>query len=170
MFTFRIEVYTNKLLISGNYELPRYQRLSDALNSVVQNYIVLRSAIIAPLTRPQQAERVAQLLLNHQQICLVSTLKEPTAPPDYPKDDQRAPRDMRQVMFFTSIFGLKANFFQRPGLSLYETLNGITDPFIPLNSATIYPLDGGKPIVRDFVCINRASIESAYVMEDHESI
>lgn len=170
MFDFRVEVYTAKLLISGSYELPRYQRLSDALNSIMQNYIVLKSAIISPISRPQQAERVTQLLINHNDMLLVATLKEPEPPPDYPKEEQKAPRDMHQMMFFTASFGLRANFYTRPNQTMLETMNTTPEPFIPLNSAYIYPIEGGKPIVRDFVCLNQAHIEAAYSMADHESI
>jgi hypothetical protein len=172
MFSFRIEIYTGSLLISGSYDLEHYRRLSVVLNSGLglQHYIVLRNAIIAPTRRPQQAERVSHLLVSRSQMHIVATLTEPEPPPDYPQEEMLTRRDVTQVMFFTANYGMRANYHKRPDLSLEESLDGTTDDFIALSDAHIYPLEGGAPIVRDFVGLGRAHILAAYLTAHHESI
>ncbi|NJN65498.1 MAG: hypothetical protein HC884_01680 [Chloroflexaceae bacterium] len=172
VFSFRIEVYIGALLISGSYDLEHYRRLSVVLNSGLglQHYVTLRSAIIAPIHRPQQAERVSHLLVSRSQMQVVATLTEPAPPPDYPREEMLTRRDVNRVMFFTPNFGIQANYHKRPDLSLEESLDGTTDDFIALSDAHIYPLEGGQPIVRDFVCLGRAHILAAYLAAHHESI
>lgn len=169
MFTFRLEIYIGQLLISGNYEMLVYRRLSDALNSDLQRYISLKSAIVAPVDRPQKAERLKELLIDRHQIILVAPLKEPEPPPDFIPPPNIV-RDQQQVMFFSAGFAVRGNFFTRPNLTLVETLNQTTDSFIPLNHVRVAPLDGRQPFSRDFVCLGRNHIQASYLISEFESI
>jgi len=170
MYTFRLEIYVGQLLISGNYDMQIYRRLSDALNGDLQRYITLTGAIVAPLHRPQQAERVSHILVDRSDMLFVATLKEPDPPPDYVHNQYTARREIEQLMFFTKEFSLRANLYKRPNLSVEETFNQTTDDFFPLSQAYIFPMSGGKPIVRDFVCLGRRHIQAAYLSKHHESI
>lgn len=44
------------------------------------------------------------------------------------------------------------------------------DDFISLTDVTIYPIEGGQPIVRDFVCVGSNCLQAAHLMADIESI
>lgn len=169
MFTFRLEIYIGRLLISGNYEMHVYRRLSDALNSDLQRYISLKSAIVAPVDRPQKAERLKELLIDRNQIILAAPLKEPEPPPEF-IPPQNIVRDMQQVMFFSDEFAVRGNFFKRPDLNLVEALNQTTDDFIPLNHVNVTPIDGRQPFSRDFVCLGRNHIQASYLISEFESI
>ncbi len=169
-FVFRVEIYIEQLLISGNYELERYQRLSDALNSDLKPFITLHGAIIGPQNRPQFAERVSQLIVERKQILLVATLKEPEAPADSSIEQVSVIRETQQVMFFTPQYGIRGTFFKRPDQPLSEALESISTAFIPLNEVHIYPYQGGKPIVRNFICLGREHILAAYAASDYEPI
>jgi hypothetical protein len=169
-FIFRIEIYTEQLLISGNYELERYQRLSDALNSDLKPFITLYRAIIGPQNRPQIAERVSQLIVERKQILFVATLKEPEPPEDFSGEQMAILRETQQVMFFTPQYGIRGTFFKRPTQPLNEALESINTTFIPLNEVHIYPYQGGKPIVRNFICLGRNHVLAAYSATDYETI
>jgi len=170
MYTFRIEIYIGKLLISGNYDMQNYRRLSDALNSDFQRYFTLTNAIIAPIHRPQKAERVARLLVDHSKIVMVAPLREPDPPAGFAKEQFITPRDIEPAMFFTSDFAIQGNYFKRPDLALDESLNQAVEDFLPVRQARVFPIDGGSSWVRDFVSLGRVHIEAAYAMASHESI
>jgi hypothetical protein len=162
IFTYRIELFTSGLLITGSYDLPLYRRISDALNADNRSYLPLRDATVAPLAHPQQVQRVPDLLVYRAEALLVAVLEEPLPPPDYySRDDvdrQLVPRATQQMIFFTSAFVVRARFYKRPDLTLTQTLDYINDDFIPLNNAQIFPLAGGQPLVRPFACISRSKI------------
>ncbi len=160
-YTFRIEVYTDGLLISGSYDLPLYRRVSDALNSRLHRYITLRDATIAPQNRPQQVQRVPQLLVDWGGALLVTTLEEPLPPPDHQIASPLV-RDTQPMMFFTSTFALRANVYKRPGLEMIEVLEQLTDDFIPLSDVQLFPLSGGQALTRQFACLNRNHIQALY--------
>ena len=88
MYTHRIEIYTTSLLIAGAYDLAIYRRASDAINGEQRRYIPLRDATIAPLERPQQAQRVPSLLADRGEALLVATIAEAAPPEDYPREEQ----------------------------------------------------------------------------------
>lgn len=150
------------LLISGDYEITIYRRLTDALNGEQNRFIVLKNAIIAPINRPQQAERIAELFVEHNQIVLAVPLKEPDPPKEFLKEQQPAPRQSGQAMFFTSHFALRGNFYKRVDLSEQETLNQMTDDFIPLTGVRFSPINGGQAQSRNFVCLARQQILAVY--------
>jgi hypothetical protein len=81
-----------------------------------------------------------------------------------------APREEQEMMFFTSLFSIRARYYKRPALDIVEALNETTEDFIPLNQAHIFPFDERSPIARDFVCLGRAHMLAAYQTTDYESI
>lgn len=164
MFTFRIEIYIDGLLISGSFDQPSYRRVSDALNSRLHRYVTLRDASIAPSNRPQQIQRVPTIMVDWGSAMLVGTLEEPPPPPDIAQSQSYAVRDQQPMMFFTGTFALRANFFKRPDFDLAMTLDQMTDDFIPLSEVQIFPLQGGQPTSRDFVCLNRHAIRAMYAV------
>ncbi len=161
-YTFTVEVYTDALVITGSYDLPLYRRVSDALNSGLHRFITLRDASVAPLWRPQQAQRVPQILVDWSGALLVATIAEPPPPPDF--HVPAPPRDTQPMMFFTSMFALRADFFKRTDMELIVMLSEMTDEFVPLSSVTIYPLQGGSPFGRDFVCLSRRQVQALYAI------
>ena len=161
-YSFTIEVYTTALQVSGSYELPLYRRVSDALNSRLRRFIALHEASIAPLGRPQQAQQVPQILVDWSDALLVATISEPEPPPGFVAP---APlRDTQPIMFFTPAFALRADFYKRSDMELVELLGEMTDDFIPLRNVTLFPLQGGQPLNRAFVCLNRHRIQALYVV------
>lgn len=161
-YTFTIEVYTDALLISGSYDLPLYRRVSDAINSRLHRFITLRDATLAPLWRPQQSQRVPQLLVDWSAALLVATIAEPPPPPGF--QAPAPPRDTQPMMFFTPAFAMRADFYKRTDMELVSTLGELSDDFLPLTSVTIYPLQGGAAVSRDFVCLNRLRIQALYAV------
>lgn len=161
-YTFTVEVYTNALVVTGSYDLPLYRRVSDALNSGLHRFITLRDASVAPLWRPQQARRVPQILVDWSGALLVATIAEPLPPPDF--HVPTPPRDTQPMMFFTSMFALRADFFKRTDMELIVMLREMTDEFVPLTGVTIYPLQGAAPFNREFVCLNRRYVQALYAI------
>lgn len=161
-YVFLVEVYTSRLLISASYTMPIYRRLSDALNSDLTPYISLTDAILAPLDRPQQAQRVEHLLVDRDNILLVTALHEPEPPPDYELPIQTADREVVPIMFLTTAFALQAQFYKRPDLSLSEMLEQRAEEFIAIKEVRVIPFDQPRSIVRDFACLRRAHIEALY--------
>jgi len=163
MYTFRIEVYTNGLLISGSYDLPLYRRVSGALNSGIYRYITLYDATIAPLTHPQHIKRVSQLLVDWSSALLVAVLDEPPPPADF-QTEEPARRDTQPMMFFTPAFALRADFYKRPDLSMGETLERMSEDFMSVTAVQIFPLNGGQPVAREFACLSRNHIQAMYTI------
>ncbi len=161
-YTFTIEVYTEALLITGSYDLPLYRRVSDAINSRLHRFVTLRDASIAPLWKPQQSQRVPQLLVNWSDALLVATLAEPEPPPGF--QAPTPPRDTQSMMFFTPAFALRANFYMRTDMELVSMLSEMTDDFLALSNVTVYPLHGGSSFGREFVCLNRLRIQALYAV------
>lgn len=161
-YTFTVEVYTDALVVTGSYDLPLYRRVSDALNSGLHRFITLRDASVAPLRRPQQAQRVPQILVDWSGSLLVATIAEPPPPPDFHAPNP--PRDTQPMMFFTSQFALRADFFKRTDVELIVMLSEMTDEFVPLSAVTIYPMQGGAPFNREFVCLNRRRVQALYAI------
>jgi hypothetical protein len=161
-FTFSIEVYTDALLISGSYDLPLYRRVSDAINSRLHRFITLRDAAVAPLWKPQQSQRVPQLLVDWSAARLVATLAEPEPPAGF--HPPSPPRDTHPMMFFTHAFALRADFYKRSDMELVTMLGEMSDDFIALSNVTLFPLQGGPSIARNFVCLNRHRIQALYAI------
>lgn len=161
-YTFTIEIYTSAVVFTGSYDLPLYRRVSDALNSRLHRFIALRDATIAPLGRPQHAQRVPQILVDWSDALLVATVDEPTPPPDFQMPTP--PRDTQPMMFFTSAFALRADFFKRTDRQLIEMLDELNEDFIALSNVLIFPHTGGSPLNRDFVCLNQHHIQALYVL------
>lgn len=161
-YSFTIEVYTDALQISGSYDLPLYRRVSDAINSRLHRFITLRDAAVAPLWKAQQAQRVPQLLVDWGAALLVATIAEPPPPPGF--QAPAPPRDTQPMMFFTPAFALRADYYKRTDMELVSTLGEMSDDFIALSNVTIYPLQGGAPITRAFVCLNRHHIQALYAV------
>ncbi len=164
MYTFRVEIYTDGLLIIGSYDLPLYRRVSDALNSRLHRYITLYDTTIAPQSRPNQIQRVPQMLVDWGRALLVATLEEPEPPEDYQPNATLA-RNSQSMMFFTLAFALRASLHKRPDLDLGQMLDQLTDDFIPLSDAQIFPLVGGQPVTRRFVCLHRDQIQAMYTLD-----
>lgn len=161
-YTFTIEVYTTALQITGSYELPLYRRVSDALNSRLHRFIALRDVSVGPLGKPQHAQRVPQILVDWSDALLVATVSEPEPPPDF--QTPAPPRDTQPMMFFTPSFALRADFYKRTDMELVEMLGEMTDDFISLRNVTIFPLQGGAPSSKAFVCLNRHRIQALYAV------
>jgi hypothetical protein len=163
-YTFRIEVFTTGLFIVGSYELPLYRRLSDALNGDPRRYLTLRDAAVAPLSYPQQAQRVPELLVERAEALLVAVIEEPPPPPDYYSRDEversQVPRAAQPMLFFTAAFAVRGHFYQRPDLGLAEALERSSDDFLPLSNVQVFPLAGGQATTRGFACLNRARINA----------
>lgn len=68
-FTFTVEIFTPTLLCTGSYTLPMYRRVSDALNNRLSRFVNLHDVSIAPLWRPQQAQRVQHALVAWGMRC-----------------------------------------------------------------------------------------------------
>lgn len=161
-YTFTVEVYTDALLITGSYDLPLYRRVSDALNSRMHRFVTLRDASIAPLGKPQQSQQVPQLLVDWSGALLVATVAEPEPPADFLSS--ASPRDTQPMMFFAPPFALRADFYKRTDMELLSMLSEMTDDFLALSNVTIYPLQGGAPQIRSFVCMNRLHIQALYAV------
>lgn len=167
IYTHRIELYTSSLIISGAYDLPIYRRISDAINGEQRRYIPLRDAMIAPLERAHQAQHVPHLLVDRGEVLLVVTLEEAQPPENYPREEQI--RDVVPVaaMFFTAPFVVRATFHKRPDLSLTETLERITDDFVPLSNIHVFPLlSAFPPLTRDFAALARTRIVALYQLAE----
>lgn len=163
MYTFHIEIFTTGLVIRGAYDLPIYRRISDALNGEQRRYMILRNATLAPLAHANQVQHVAELLVDRTEMLIVATLDEPEPPKDYYNSVELErtpqPRDTQEMLFFTSHFALRGRLHKRPDFSLMETLERITDDFVPLSDVHIFPLDGnGQPASHAFACLNRAHL------------
>jgi|GEM_PF-528692 len=161
-YTFTVEVLTDALAIVGSYDLPIFRRVSDAINSRLHRFVTLRDASVAPIWKPQQAQPVPQILVDLNGALLVATLAEPAPPPGFQPAVQ--PRDTQPMMFFTSAFAMRADFFKRSDLELVAMLSDMSDDFIPLSNVTIFPLQNGGPVNRDFVCLSRARIQALYAV------
>ncbi|NTW01339.1 MAG: hypothetical protein HGA19_08500, partial [Oscillochloris sp.] len=83
-FSFKIEVFTDALLITGSYDLPLYRRVSDVLNSRLHRFVTLRDATVAPIWKPQQSQPVHQLLVDLSSALLVAVVDEPSPPLGFP--------------------------------------------------------------------------------------
>ncbi|GAB4445051.1 MAG: hypothetical protein OHK0015_46980 [Chloroflexi bacterium OHK40] len=164
-YTFTVEIYTEALTITGSYDLPLYRRVSDAINSRLHRFITLRDAAVAPLWRPQQSQRVPQLLVDWSNALLVATIAEPAPPPGL--QAPASPRDAQPMMFFTPVFALRADFYKRTDMELVSMLSEMTDDFIALSAVSIYPLQGGAPLARTFVCLNRHRVQALYAVGAH---
>jgi len=162
IYTFTVEIYTDALLITGSYDLPLYRRVSDAINSRLHRFVTLRDASIAPLDKPQQSQRIPQLLVDWSGALLVATITEPDPPPGF--QAPAPPRDTQPMMFFTPPFALRADFYKRTDMELIGMLGEIADDFLALSNVTIYPLQGGSPVSRSFVCLNRLHIQALYAV------
>jgi len=163
IYTHRIEIYTASLLIAGAYDLAIYRRVSDAINGEQRQYIPLREATIAPLERPQQAQRVPNLLVDRAKALLVATIQEAAPPEDYPRGEQLRGVVPIAAMFFTSAFVVRATFHKRPDLTLPEAIERITDDFVPLRNIQVYPLMSGfPPLPRDFAALARAEVVAPF--------
>lgn len=166
IFTHRIEVYTNSLVIAGSYDLSIYRRVSDAVNGEQRRFLPLRDATLAPLERAQQVQRVPSLLVDRNDALLIATLAEASPPTDYPRDEQLRGVVPVTAMIFTDAFVVRAVMHKRPDLALPEALERITDQFVPLSQAQIFPLTGGSaPIARDFVALALARIVALYQVD-----
>ncbi len=161
-FSFKIEVFTNGLVIFGTYDLPFYRRLSDALNSRIHRFIALREAGVAPLAKPQQLQRVAHLLVDLNQALLVTVLEEPDPPADFVAPSP--PRDTQPMMFFTPLFAIRADFYKRSDMEISTMLSEMTDDFIALSSVAVFPLGGGATLQRSFVCLNRNHVHALFAV------
>jgi hypothetical protein len=166
MFTHRIEIYTASLLIVGAYDLSIYRRVSDAINGEQRRYIPLRDATIAPLTLPQQVQRVPNLLVDRGEALLVATLAEAVPPEDYPREEQLRGVVPITTMLFTTAFVVRATLHTRPDMPLAEALERITDDFVPLRNVHVFPLVGGfPPLTRDFAALARSRIVALYQVD-----
>jgi len=167
LYTHRIEIYTASLVIAGAYDLTIYRRVSDAINGEQRRYIPLRDATIAPLERTQQAQRVPHLLIDRGEALLVATLEEAAPPSDYARDEQVRGVVPILAMFFTTAFVVRATFHKRPDLTLAETLERITDEFVPLRNIQVFPLVAAfPPLNRDFAALARARIVALYQLAE----
>jgi hypothetical protein len=161
-YTFKVEIYTDGLLISGSFMLPFYRRVSDAINSRIRRFLSLSDATVAPLSRPQQVQRVPNLLVDWGNALLVAVLEEPEPPEGY---QSPAPlRDVQPVMLFTPALAVRANFAKRPDMDLGTILDEMSDDFVALSGVQIFPLLGGAPVSRNFVCLSRAHIHALYAV------
>ena len=71
------------------------------------------------------------------------------------------------AMFFTPAFVVRATFHKRPDLTLPETLERISDDFVPLRNIQVFPLLAGfPPLNRDFAALARASIVALYQLAE----
>jgi hypothetical protein len=166
IYTHRIEIYTASLLIAGAYDLTIYRRVSDAINGEQRRYIPLRDATIAPLTLPQQAQRVPSLLVDRGEALLVATIAEAAPPEDYPREEQLRGVVPITTMLFTAAFVVRATLHTRPDMPLAEALERITDDFVPLRNVQVFPLVGGfPPLTRDFAALARSRIVALYQLD-----
>jgi hypothetical protein len=159
-YRFTVEVYTQALVFSGSFNLPIYRRVSDALNSRLQRFITLSDATVAPLWKPQQAQRVPRILVDWGDALLVATIEEPPPPPGF--QTATPPRDARPMMFFTPVFALRAEFYQRTDKDLAAMISEMTDDFVALTNASIFPLQGGSTMSRSFVCLSLRHLQALY--------
>lgn len=161
-FSFKIEVFTDSLLIAGSYDLPLYRRICDALNSRLHRFVTLRDASVAPIWKPQQSQRIPQVLVNLDSALLVAVIEEPQPPPDFLPTNLF--RDTQPMMFFTSAFALRADFVKRSDMEIVTLLSELNDDFISLSSAAIFPLNGGMPLNRVSVSLSRAHIQALFAI------
>ena len=161
-FIFKIEIYTDVLQITGSYEMPSYRRVSDTLNNRLHRFTTLSDATIAPLQRPQQAQRVPQIVVDWSRALCVATLEEPSMPAEF--STSMLPRDRQTVMFFTSVFALRGDAYFRQDKDLFISVREISDDFLPISNVSLYPLHGGSPVQRKFACVNVQAIQALYAV------
>jgi hypothetical protein len=161
-FSFKIEVFTETLLITGSYDLPLYRRVSDAINSRLHRFVTLRDASVSPIWKPQQSQRVPQLLVDLGSALLVAVIEEPSPPPGFIAP--APPRDTQPMMFFTAAFAMRADFYKRTDMEMVAMLGEMTDDFIPLSNVSIYPLHGGPALTRGFVCLSHTRIQALFAV------
>lgn len=168
MYTYRIEVYTRSLVISGSYDLLLYRRISDAVNSEQRRYLPLRDAAIAPLGRENQAQRVPHLQLDRRESLLIIPLVEAQPPEGYRLAEEVRETVPISVMLFTDTVVVWATFHKRPDLTFTEVLERSTDDFLPLSNIQAFPLSSGFPsFKRDFALLARERIAAFYqVLEE----
>jgi hypothetical protein len=159
-YRFKVEVYTQALVFSGSYVLPIYRRVSDAINSRLQRFITLSDATVAPLWKPQQAQHMPRILVDWGEALLVATIEEPPPPPEF--QSPNPPRDARPMMFFTPVFALRADFYQRTDKDLAAMIGEMTDDFVSLTNVSIFPLQGGATVSRPFVCLGLRHLQALY--------
>lgn len=163
IFSHRVEVYTNALVIAGLYDQPIYRRVSDALNGEQRRYLPLRDATVTPLDRHGASQRVPQLLIDRSALIVVATIEEAPPPEGYDRDEYMRGTQPRQVMFFTDSFALRATLHTRPNMDLVEALERENyEEFIRLSKVQLFPIRGGAPIARDFVALRRDNIVALY--------
>src|SRR5262249_19244739 len=105
------------------------------------------------------------LLVERAEALLVTILEEPQPPAGQDTADRTpVPRDTQPMLFFTTAFVLRAQFYKRPDFSLSETLERFTDDFIPLSNVQVFPLAGGQPVTRPFACLSRSRISALCVV------
>jgi hypothetical protein len=163
LFTHRIEIFTTSLVISGAYDLAIYRRVSDAINGEQRQYIPLRDATVAPLERPQQAQRVPQLLVDRAKALLIATVEEAAPPADYPREEQLRGVAPVTSMLFTAAFVVRAMVYKRPDWTLHETIERFNEEFMPLRNVQVFPLlSGFPPLTRPFAALARSQIVAVY--------
>jgi hypothetical protein len=166
-YTHRIEIYTTSLVIAGDYDLAIYRRVSDAINGDQRQYIPLRDATIAPMERAQQIQRVPNLLVDRAKALLVATVQEATPPDHYAREEQLRGVVPIAAMFFTSAFVVRATFHKRPDLTLAESIERITDDFVPLRTVQVFPLlSSFPPLQRDFAALACGQIVALYQLAE----
>ncbi len=163
VFTHRVEIYTANLVLTGSYDMAIYRRMTDAINGEQRRYVPLRDATVAPLERPQQAQRVPQLLVDREDIMLVAGLDEAAPPPDYIAPEPTRGVVPVTVMIFTGAFVMRATLHKRPDFSLADALDRQTNDYLPLTSVQIFPLLGGfAPVSRPIAALLRSRIVALY--------
>ncbi|NJP07079.1 MAG: hypothetical protein HC837_16395 [Chloroflexaceae bacterium] len=170
VFTYRIEIYSGKLLLSGSYNITPYKRLSDAMNISLSSYMTLHDAIISPLNHPEQVQPVSHVMINRHEIPLIAALREPAPPADYTPPRLAGKLERVRMMFFTQEFVIQADLAKRPDRTVIEMLDGIEDLFVPITNAKIFPLLGGQPMARDFACLGRAHIQALYPLSASDDL
>lgn len=162
IYIYRVEIYTPSLLMSGSLEVAPYRRMSDILNDSMSPYLVLKDAIISPISHPEQVQPVSHMFIDRQQIPIMTALREPAPPKDYTAPSTAGRFEVQQMMFFTDSFVIRGNYYKRPDMTLQKSIENIVGMFVPVRSVNIFPISGGARIVREFACLGRAYIQALY--------
>lgn len=167
-----VELYTSRFFVEGDIVGP-FKRMSDVLNRDDSSNIIVQEGSITPLGQTSETKKsISSLILVREQVHFAATPTEPdAAPQSQVAGGSTAGREyyVQKTSFpcyaITDTFVVHGACYLHSGTTLENLLNR-KEPFMPLTSATIYPV--AHPAIhwqRDLVIMNKSKLEVIYVIE-----
>jgi hypothetical protein len=110
------------------------------------------------------------MLIDHKHIPVLTSLREPQPPASYEQPSMASRFEIHQLMFFTTTFVIRGNYYKRPDMGLQQALETTPELFIPLRVVHLFPMTAGAPIVREFACVGRDHIQALYPVAASDDI